>query len=211
MQEPTRHRLPLRRHPGSLALLALLLSAAAALCLVPYELRRHHKTSDDDIEVIHVFEGKALFQYRFPKVDGTRDYQLDLAQARRGEEPEEANAIGDVLECDLIKEIDQGCWVQLKTGRKLLLTGYPPPDKLNQTFDELIKYTETRETLYWLIDDKNTVKARTLEELAKAVPELKPALGSVKLLKAPDFFDHLAKETDKADSEKAATPQAGSK
>ena len=92
MWEPTRQSPLLRRHPGSLGLLALLLSAAAELCLTPYELQRHHKTSDDDIEVLYVFDDEALFQYRFPTFDGKRSYRLDLVRAVPGEEPEVATA-----------------------------------------------------------------------------------------------------------------------
>ncbi len=209
MLEPTHRLLLPRRRAGRLGLAALLLSAAAALCLTPYELQRHHKTSDGDIEVLYVFDDVALFQYRFPADDGTRSYQLDLVTAKPGEEPEEANAIGDVLERDLIKEIDQGCLVQLRTGRKMLLIGYAPSENPNMSFDELVKYTQSKEPFYWLIDDKSAVKARNLEDLAKAVPELKPVLGTLKLMKAPDFFDFIAKEVDKASPSKAVTPPTG--
>lgn len=125
----TRQSRLLRRHPGSLGLLALLLSAAAALCHTPWELQRHHKTSDDDIEVLYVFDDEALFQYRFPTFDGKRSYRLDLVRAVPGDEPEVATAIGDEVRAELVQEIDAGCRVRLKTGMKLLLTGCEPPPK----------------------------------------------------------------------------------
>lgn len=211
MWKPARQSPLLRRHPGSLGLLALLLSAAAALCLTPYELKRHHKTSDDDIEVLYVFDDEALFQYRFPTGDGNRSYRLDLVRAVPGEEPEVANAIGDEVRAEIIQEIESGCRVRLKTGMKLLLTGCEPPPRPDMTFEEREKWYKTRDTLWWLVDETTFVKARTQEELAKAVPELKPALENLKLLKAPEFFDHLKKEPDMAVPKKAPAASAAQK
>lgn len=75
------------------------------------------------------------------------------------------------------------------------------------TFEEREKWYKVRETLWWLIDEKTVVKAGTLDELAKAVPELKPALQKLKLLKAADLFDHLKKEPDMALPKKAVAAQ----
>ena len=207
MQEPIRRRVLSHRGPGSLGLIALLSSAAAALCLTPYELQRHHKTYNGDIELVYVFDGVALLQQQFPGIDGKRSYQLTLINAQPGEEPEEANAIGDVMRGDLVETISDGCWVELKTGRKMLLIGYAPFEEPTGSFGEFIKH---REPLYWLMDDKSAVKARSLGELAKAAPELKPVLGALKIMKAPDFFNLTAKEVDKAAQSKAVTPAAGS-
>lgn len=209
MWEPTRQSRLLRRHPGSLGLLALLLSAAAALCLTPWEFQRHHKTSDDDIEVLYVFDDEALFQYRFPTFDGKRSYRLDLVRAVPGDEPEVATAIGDEIEEEQVLEIEEGCRIELTTGKKLLITGYAPSANRHMSLAELSQYEKTRKLLWWLIDEKTVVKAGTLDELAKAVPELKPALENLKLLKAADLFDHLKKEPDMALPKKAVAAQPG--
>ncbi|MFZ2281900.1 MAG: hypothetical protein WAW39_29140 [Prosthecobacter sp.] len=156
-----------------------------------------------------MFDDEALFQYRFPTFDGKRSYRLNLVRAVPGDEPEVATAIGDEVRAELVQEIDAGCRVRLKTGMKLLLTGCEPPPKPGMTFEEREKWYKVSETIWWLIDEKTVVKARTQEELAKAVPELKTALGSLKLLKAPDLFDHLKKEPDMALPKKAVAAQPG--
>lgn len=74
---------------------------------------------------------------------------------------------------------------------------------------ELSQYEKTRKLLWWLIDEKTVVKAGTLDELAKAVPELKPALENLKPLKAADLFDHLKKSPDMALPKKAVAAQSG--
>lgn len=189
MLEPFRNT---RHCLASLALLALSLTASAVLGLAPDD---YHKSADGETEAIYVSNTAALFQFRLPTAEGTHRLRYFLCKAQAADEPQTAAGIDLEQLGTLIANVSGGCWVPCPGGKKLLLIGDAPEEDPDLPLDELIKLHAASRGLHWLIDGVHLTKARTLAELATAVPELKPVLGELKIMSSEDLFTLLKKET----------------